>query len=52
MTIAEAHRVQRPDGELTGGFIDRESGLRQTCFEHQAEDAFDREALVFSGAAT
>jgi SAM-dependent methyltransferase len=48
--IAEAHRVLRPDGKLVIGFIDRESGLGQTYFEHQTESVFYREAVFFSAA--
>jgi SAM-dependent methyltransferase len=48
--LAEAHRVLRPDGKLVIGFIDRESGLGQTYFEHQAESVFYREAVFYSAA--
>lgn len=48
--IAEAHRVLRPQGKLVIGFIDRESGLGQAYFEHQAESVFYREAVFYSAA--
>lgn len=46
--IAEAHRVLRPGGKLVIGFIDRQSGLGQAYFEHQAESIFYREAEFYS----
>jgi SAM-dependent methyltransferase len=46
--IAEAHRVLRPHGRLVIGFIDRDSRLGQTYFEHRAESVFYREAVFFS----
>jgi len=50
LMIAEAHRVLRPDGKLVIGLIDRESGLGQTYFEHQADSVFYREATFYSAA--
>jgi SAM-dependent methyltransferase len=47
LMIAEAHRVLRPDGKLVIGLIDRESGLGQTYFEHQADSVFYREATFY-----
>lgn len=48
--IAEARRVLRPSGKLVIGFIDRQSGLGQTYFEHQSESVFYREAVFYSAA--
>lgn len=48
--MAEAHRVLRPGGKLVIGFIDRQSGLGQTYFEHQLESVFYREAVFYSAA--
>lgn len=46
--IAEAHRVLRPGGRLVIGFIDRESGLGESYFEHRTESVFYREAVFYS----
>ncbi|WP_142526028.1 class I SAM-dependent methyltransferase [Methylacidimicrobium cyclopophantes] len=46
--VVEAHRVLRPGGRLTIGFIDRESALGQEYLAHQAENVFYREATFYS----
>ncbi len=47
-TLAEAHRVLKPDGSLTIGFIDRQSELGQHFQTHKDGNAFYREAVFYS----
>jgi SAM-dependent methyltransferase len=46
--LAEAHRVLKPGGRLTIGFIDRESAIGRDYLAHQAESVFYREATFYS----
>lgn len=46
--LAEAHRILKPGGRLTIGFIDRESFLGQEYLVHHNESVFYREATFYS----
>lgn len=46
--LREAKRILKPQGTLTIGFIDRNSGLGQRYLKHQAESLFYQEAKFFS----
>ena len=50
MTLAEAHRVLKPDAPLVIGFVDRDSAIGRSYLARQAESLFYREAtFVTSG---
>ncbi|MBN1944890.1 MAG: class I SAM-dependent methyltransferase [Bradymonadales bacterium] len=49
-SLAEAHRVLRPNGKLVIGFVDRLSEIGQGYLAHQPESVFYREAVFYSAA--
>jgi len=46
--LNEAKRVLKPEGTLTIGFIDKNSGLGQHYLKHQADSLFYRDANFFT----